>query len=155
MGDVSGQDAQSAPSWADVTGADIVVHDQQATIVLTLAGDVPDATADGEFVSIGTFHDITGDGYIDREVWAAGSADGWGTSFWNNDDESVAFGAEDDVDLELHGRQVRLTFPASHLDDVRTGRWQVTLEWVEETLLSERLAVDDAPDDRSGATWGP
>lgn len=154
-GDLAGDDPERAPAWADVVGATIRLHEGRGEIVLRFAGQVPATGRDGEAVNVATFHDLTGDGRIDREIWASQTSDGWGTSYWDRQADTVRFADEDEVDVEVDADTVRLSFPAGHLADATTGRWQVTLEWVDQALLTQRLAVDDAPDDRGGARWGP
>lgn len=154
-GDLAGDDPDRAPRWADLVGATIRLADGRGEIVLRFAGAVPGTGRAGEAVNVATFHDLTGDGRIDREIWASQTSDGWGTSYWDNQAGTVRFADEDDVDVVVEGDTVRLAFPAQHLADATTGRWQVTLEWVDQALLTQRLAVDDAPDDRGGARWAP
>jgi hypothetical protein len=151
--DLDGEGASDAPDWADLRRATLLREDEQVTITIEFAQPAPEFGRDNEIVNIATYHDITGDGHVDFEIWASLTADGWGTSYWDNQDGTVQYAAEDDVDIAVEGGDLVLTFPPGHLDNATVGRWQVSLEYVGQTLVFQRLAGDEAPDDRNGAWW--
>lgn len=152
--DLSGLQSGQAPEYADLREVTLTMGGAQGRITLGFAGPAPEAGEGDEILNVATYHDVTGDGNVDYEIWASLTADGWGTSWYDIRNGTARFAAEDDVEVEVVDGVVVLTFPPSHLDDARSGRWLASSEWgTALSMSSGTSATDDAPDDRSGTAW--
>lgn len=153
-GDLRGLGASQAPDHADLAQALLVRQEDRGTIRITFAGPAPERGDDDEILNVATYHDVTGDGRIDREIWASLTADGWGTSWHDLRTGESRYAANDDVEVAIEQGELVLTFPFSALADVTTSRWMVATQWGTGTTLMAGDGVrDDAPDDRRGRRW--
>lgn len=153
-GDLRGLGASQAPDHADLTEARLVRRGDRGTIRITFAGPAPESGDGDEILNVATYHDITGDGRIDREIWASLTADGWGTSWHDLRTGESRYAADDDVEVAIEQGQLVLTFPFSALAGATTSRWMVATQWGTGTTLMAGDGVrDDAPDDRQGRRW--
>lgn len=152
--DMRGLRASGAPDHADLRELALQVDDSEARIRIAFAGAVPEAADGDDILNVATYHDVTGDGQIDYEIWASLTSDGWGTSWFDIRRGTARFAAEDDVDVEVVDGVLVLRFPPSHLGGARSGRWLASSEWGTGLEMSTGAsATDDAPDDRSGEPW--
>lgn len=153
-GDLRGLEAARAPGHADLREVVLTMGADEGRITIAFADPAPEAGEDDEILNVATYHDVTGDGQVDYEIWASMTANGWGTSWFDLRAGTARYAADDDVDVEVVDGVVVLTFPPSHLDDTRSGQWLASSEWgTAVTISSGTSAIDDAPDDRSGAAW--
>lgn len=153
-GDLRGLAASQAPDHADLTQARLVRQGDRGTIRITFAGPAPESGDGDEILNVATYHDVTGDGRIDREIWASLTANGWGTSWHDLRAGESRYAAEDDVEVAIEQGELVLTFPFSALADATTSRWMVATQWGTGTTLMAGDGVrDDAPDDRQGRRW--
>lgn len=153
-GDMEGLQAGQAPDHADLRELTLHMGAEEGRITLAFAAPAPEAADGDQILNVATYHDVSGDGNVDYEIWASLTSEGWGTSWYDLRAGTARFAAEDEVDVEVVDGVVVLTFPPSHLDDARSGRWLASSEWgTALTMSSGTSATDDAPDDRSGAAW--
>lgn len=153
-GDLQGVGRSSAPAHADLRSLALEVAGDTATITIGFAGPAPEQGEGDDILNVATYHDVTGDGSVDYEIWASLTADGWGTSWYDVRNGTARFAADDDVDVDVVDGAVVLTFPPGHLGGARSGRWLASSEWGSvATISSGTSTTDDAPDDRSGRTW--
>lgn len=153
-GDLRGLESSRAPGYADLREVVLTMRPDRGRIAISFAEPAPDAGEDDEILNVATYHDVTGDGKVDYEIWASMTANGWGTSWFDLRTGTARYAADDDVEVEVVDGVVVLTFPSSHLDGARSGRWLASSEWgTGLSISSGTSAVDDVPDDRSGAAW--
>lgn len=153
-GDLRGLEASRAPGYADLREVVLTMRPDRGRITIAFAAPAPDAGEDDEILNVATYHDVTGDGQVDYEIWASMTANGWGTSWFDLRAGTARYAADDDVEVEVVDGVVVLTFPSSHLDGARSGQWLASSEWgTGLSISSGTSAVDDVPDDRSGAAW--
>lgn len=153
-GDLRGLAAARAPDHADLRQLDLVVGTQEAQIRIAFAAPAPESAEGDSILNVATYHDVTGDGHIDYEIWASLTSDGWGTSWFDIREGTARFAADDDVEVEVVDGALLLTFPPSHLGGARSGRWLASSEWGTVVDMSAGAsAKDDAPDDRTGQAW--
>lgn len=153
-GDLRGLSASQAPDHADLTQAVLVRRGDRGTIRITFAAPAPERGDGDEILNVATYHDVTGDGRIDHEIWASLTADGWGTSWHDLRTGESRYAADDDVEVAIEQGELVLTFPFSALADATTSRWMVATQWGTGTTLMAGDGVrDDAPDDRRGRRW--
>ena len=153
-GDLEGLNRSNAPGYADLRAVRLEMAGDRGTIRVDFAAPAPEAGEGDEIVNVATYHDVTGDGNVDYEIWASLTSDGWGTSWYDLRNGTARFAADDDVDVEIEDGTLVLTFPASHLDGARSGQWLASSEWGTSLAMSAGTTVtDDAPDDRSGRRW--
>lgn len=153
-GDLQGLESGRAPDHADLRRVVLEQGPSTGRITITFAGPAPEATEGDHVLNVATYHDVTGDGRVDYEIWASLTSDGWGTAWYDLREGTARFAADDDVDVAVVDGDVVLTFPAGHLDHARSGQWLASSEWgTSMTISSGTSATDDAPDDRSGRPW--
>lgn len=153
-GDLRGLEAARAPGHADLREVVLTMGPDQGRITIAFADPAPEQGEGDEILNVATYHDVTGDGRVDYELWASMTANGWGTSWFDLRNGTARYAADDDVDVEVVDGVVVLTFPPSHLDDARSGQWLASSEWgTALSIGSGTSATDDVPDDRSGAAW--
>ncbi len=153
-GDLRGLGASQAPDHADLAQALLVRRGDRGTIRITFAAPAPESGDGDEILNVATYHDVTGDGRIDREIWASLTADGWGTSWHDLRTGESRYAADDDVEVAIEQGELVLTFPFTALADATTSRWMVATQWGTATTLMAGDGVrDDAPDDRRGRRW--
>lgn len=153
-GDMDGLHRSRAPGHADLRAVALEMGPENGTIHIEFAAPAPEHGAGDEIVNVATYHDVTGDGRVDYEVWASLTSEGWGTSWFDLRAGTARFAADDDVEVAVESGALVLTFPSSHLDGARTGQWLASSEWGTGLMMSTGTTVtDDAPDDRSGRRW--
>lgn len=153
-GDLRGLGASQAPDHADLTQALLVRQGDRGTIRITFAGPAPESGEGEEILNVATYHDVTGDGRIDREIWASLTADGWGTSWHDLRTGESRYAADDEVEVAIEQGELVLTFPFSALADATASRWMAATQWgTGATLMAGDGVRDDAPDDRQGRRW--
>ncbi len=147
-GDTTSPLLGSAPEWADLVGGSVErtgTGDVTLTVVLA---EEPEPPSDGTTMNVAAFHDLTGDGHIDLEVWANWSADGWFPSWRDNLDGAVAYGDDSGVEVRANGPELQLVVPAGRFGDTESWRWSMGLEWGRyEWLGTSSAAHDLAPDE--------
>ena len=152
--DLDGLNRSQAPGYADLRAATLEMGSDRGAIRIEFASAAPEQGSDDEILNVATYHDVTGDGSVDYEIWASLTADGWGTSWYDLRAGTVRFAAEDEVDVAVDAGVLELTFPVTHLDGARSGQWLASTEWTTALMRTTGATVtDDAPDDRSGRRW--
>lgn len=152
--DLRGLAATRAPEHADLRDLELVVDHDQAQIRIAFAAPAPESADDDSILNIATYHDVTGDGRIDYEIWTSLTADGWGTSWFDIREGTARYAADDDVEVEVVDGVVVLTFSPNHLGGARSGRWLASSEWGSAVdMRAGASAEDDAPDERTGQPW--
>lgn len=153
-GDLDGLGANRAPAHADLRRVTLELTDTEGRIVVEFAGPAPENGEGDEIVNVATYHDVTGDGAVDYEIWASLTVDGWGTAWYDIRNGTARFASEDDVAVDVVEGTLVLTFPSSHLGDATSGQWLASSEWGTPLTIGTSTAVtDDAPDDRAGRAW--
>lgn len=153
-GDLQGLEGGRAPPHADLRRVVLEQGPSTGTITIAFAGPAPEAAEGDHILNVATYHDVTGDGRVDYEIWASLTSDGWGTAWYDLREGTARYAADDDVEVAVVDGDVVLTFPAGHLDHARSGQWLASSEWgTSVTISSGTSATDDAPDDRAGRPW--
>ena len=146
-GDVTPALADSAPAWADLTGADLRSTAGAYELRVALGGAAPSQAPEGRTMNVALFADTDGDGGIDYEVWANLGPEGWGGSWYDNRAGTVRFVDDSGVTVTTEGAALVRRFPASHLGSASSFRWSVASEWGRyEAIGTIAAARDDAPD---------
>lgn len=108
----------------------------------------PDASGSGTPMNVASFHDLTGDGRIDLEVWSNWSEDGWFASWRDNREGRAAYGDEAGITLDHRGATLEAVVPAERFTDAAAWRWSLRLvsgryEWLGTSDAAHDLAPDD------------
>lgn len=144
-GDTSRPVLGRAPAAADLLGGAVRTTDGGFSVTFELAA-APESDRDTT-LNLASFHDLTGDGRVDLEVWANHSEAGWFPSWRDNREGRAAYGRRSGLGVEADGRRLTLTVPASLLGGATSWRWALALEWGRyEWLGTEAAARDQAPD---------
>jgi hypothetical protein len=138
----------AAPAWADLVAG---------TVTRTGAGDVtltvelaapPSSPQRGTTMNIASFHDLTGDGHVDLEVWANWSDAGWFPSWRDNRVGRAAYGRDTSISVRARDATLELIIPAERFGEQDRWRWSLGLEWGRHEWLGTAAAAHDlAPDD--------
>lgn len=147
-GDTTSPLLGSAPDWADLIAGEVErtdTGDVTLTIELVETPGEPDA---GTTMNVASFHDLTGDGDIDLEVWLNHSREGWFPSWRDNRDGEAAFGDDTGLAVEVTGPTIEVVVPGDLVGRPTSWRWSLGLEWGRyERLGSDDAAHDLAPDE--------
>lgn len=147
-GDTTAPLLGSAPDAADLIAGNVErTGSGQVTVTIELA-EAPEPPDEGTTMNVASFHDLTGDGEIDLELWLNHSEQGWFPSWRDNRAGEAAYGDESGLTLEVEGARLVLTVPAERVGDVTSWRWSLGLEWGRyEWLGTDAAAHDLAPDE--------
>lgn len=147
-GDTTSPLLGSAPDEADLIAGTVERTGRgEVTVIIELA-EAPEPPDDGTTMNVASFHDLTGDGEIDLELWLNHSEQGWFPSWRDNRAGEAAYGDESGLTLEVEGASLELTVPAERVGEVTTWRWSLGLEWGRyEWLGTDAAAHDLAPDE--------
>ena len=155
QGDTTSPLLGSAPEWADLVGGSVERSGTgDVTLTLVLAAE-PEPPREGTTMNVAAFHDLTGDGNIDVEVWANWSADGWFPSWRNNIDGVAAYGDDTGIEVRADGAELQLVVPAERFDDTTSWRWSMGMEWGRYEWLGTSAAAHDLAPDEGHVDHGP
>jgi hypothetical protein len=155
QGDTTSPLLGSAPEWADLVGGSVErTGTGEVTLTLVLAAE-PEPPSDGTTMNVAAFHDLTGDGNIDLEVWANWSADGWFPSWRDNLDGGAAYGDDTGIEVRTQGPELHLVVPAERFADSISWRWSMGLEWGRYEWLGTPAAAHDLAPDEGHVDHGP
>lgn len=147
-GDTTSPLLGSAPDWADLSAGEVErtdTGDVSLTIELVETPGEPEA---GTTMNVASFHDLTGDGDIDLEVWLNHSREGWFPSWRDNRAGEAAFGDDTGLAVEVTGPTIEVVVPGDLVGRPTSWRWSLGLEWGRyEWLGSDDAAHDLAPDE--------
>lgn len=147
-GDASGV---GTPAWADLVGGSLRRDDSGWTVVLDLAGAVPETTSDDRVLDLTLWVDRDGDGAIDDEVLAQLGSEGWTTAY--RDPDGARYGSASGVSVTAEGATVTLAFPATHLGGSRSLRWVVGAEHGSLAAMTAGTASQDTAPDAGAAAF--
>ena len=154
-GDTTSPLLGSAPEWADLVGGSVErAGTGDVTLTLVLAAE-PEPPREGTTMNVAAFHDLTGDGNIDLEVWGNWSADGWFPSWRDNLEGTAAFGDDTGIEVHADGPELQLVVPAGRFDDTTSWRWSMGLEWGRYEWLGSPAAAHDLAPDEGHVDHGP
>jgi hypothetical protein len=138
----------SAPAWADLVAGSVGrTGTGDVTITLELAAP-PSSPQRGTTMNVAAFHDLTGDGHVDLEVWANWSDAGWFPSWRDNREGRAAYGADTGIAVQMRDATLELVVPAERFGEHERWRWSLGLEWGRyESLGTAAAAHDLAPDE--------
>jgi hypothetical protein len=155
QGDTTSPLLGSAPEWADLVGGAVErTGTGDVTLTLVLAAE-PEPPRGGTMMNVAAFHDLTGDGNIDLEVWANWSADGWFPSWRDNLDGVAAYGDDTGIEVLADGPELQFVVPAERFDDTTSWRWSMGLEWGRYEWLGTSAAAHDLAPDEGHVDHGP
>ena len=155
QGDTTSPLLGSAPEWADLVGGSVErTGTGDVTLTLVLAAE-PEPPSDGTTMNVAAFHDLTGDGNIDLEVWANWSADGWFPSWRDNLDGAAAYGDDTGIEVRADGPELHLVVSAERFADTTAWRWSMGLEWGRYEWLGTDAAAHDLAPDEGHVEHGP
>lgn len=155
QGDTTSPLLGSAPEWADLVGGSVErTGTGDITLTLVLAAE-PEPPREGTTMNVAAFHDLTGDGDIDLEVWANWSADGWFPSWRDNLDGGAAYGDDTGIGVRADGPELHLVVPAERFGDTTSWRWSMGLEWGRYAWLGTEAAAHDLAPDEGHVDHGP
>jgi hypothetical protein len=144
-GDTSPPALGRAPTFADLVAGE--VHSTAAEVVVTFEFAAPPQDERDTTLNVASFHDLTGDGQVDLEVWANHSEDGWYPSWRDNREGRAAFGPDSGVVARADGARLTLTVPAARFGGTTRWRWALGLEWGRYEWLGTAAAAHDAAPD--------
>jgi hypothetical protein len=155
QGDTTSPLLGSAPEWADLVGGSVErTGTGEVTFALVLAAE-PEPPREGTTMNVAAFHDLTGDGDIDLEVWANWSADGWFPSWRDNLEGGAAYGDDTGIEVRAEGPELHLVVPAERFGDTTSWRWSIGLEWGRYEWLGTDAAAHDLAPDEGHVDHGP
>lgn len=137
-----------APDWADLLAGEVERTDAgDVTLTIELA-ESPEEPEAGTTMNVASFHDLTGDGDVDLEVWLNHSRQGWFPSWRDNRAGEAAFGDDTGLAVEVTGPTIEVVVPGDLVGRPTSWRWSLGLEWGRyESLGSDDAAHDLAPDE--------
>jgi hypothetical protein len=145
----------SAPAWADLVGGRVTrtgAGDVTITIELAVPPSPPQR---GTTMNVAAFHDLTGDGLVDLEVWANWSDAGWYPSWRDNREGRAAYGADTGIAVRAHRATLELVVPAERFGEDDRWRWSLGLEWGRYGSLGSAAAAHDLAPDEGPVAHGP
>lgn len=147
-GDTSSPLLGSAPDWADLVAGSVArADDGDVTLVVEFA-EPPERPREGTTANVASFHDLTGDGRMDLEIWLNFSEQGWFPSWRDNREGEAAFGEDADLAIDVDGSRLEVLVPAERFGQARSWRWSLGLEWGRYEWLGTSAAAHDlAPDE--------
>jgi hypothetical protein len=145
----------SAPAWADLVAGSVTrVGTGDVTITVELAAP-PSSPSRGTTMNVAAFHDLTGDGHVDLEIWANWSDAGWYPSWRDNREGRAAFGAETGITVQTRDATLALVVPAERFGAHDRWRWSLGLEWGRYESLGTAAAAHDLAPDEGAVHHGP
>ena len=137
------------PAWADLTGATLTRFDQYFELRVQLGDAAPSSSgSDDRTMNVATFFDVDGDGFVDYEVWANLADGGWDGSWFDDREDTAAFGDDAAMDVLVEEQELVVRFPPQYVGEAGTFRWSLASEYGGYDVLGlGDTARDDAPDD--------
>jgi hypothetical protein len=138
----------AAPAWADLVAGTVTrTGTGDVTLTVELAAP-PSSPQRGTTMNVASFHDLTGDGHVDLEVWANWSDAGWFPSWRDNRAGRAAYGRDTGINVRAQDATLELTIPAERFGAQDRWRWSLGLEWGRHEWLGTAAAAHDlAPDE--------
>jgi hypothetical protein len=152
-GDTSQPVLGRAPAAADLIHGRVRSGD--ADVIISIELGAPPEADRSTTLNVASFHDLTGDGAVDLEVWANHSEAGWFPSWRDNRAGRAAYGRTSGITVAADGATVTLTVPADRFGDATSWRWALGLEWGRYEWLGTQAAARDAAPDEGYVTHGP
>ncbi len=153
-GDTTAPLLGSAPDWADlVAGSVRRAGNGDVTITIEFA-EPPEQPRSGTTANVASFHDLTGDGRIDLEIWLNHSEQGWFPSWRDHREAQAAFGEDAGLHIDTDDARLEIVVPAEHFGEAVAWRWSMGLEWGRHEWLGTSAAAHDLAPDEGFVTHG-